>query len=95
VLTKEKWETTGRSGESTGRSQNISPIVPLFTFAGIFINIKSPNHAWFNNSHRFHCVPVNDKSCVWWLDHLSGRKCCFYKPHLSIWSCLQLHVYKL
>jgi hypothetical protein len=26
VLTKEKWETTGRSGESTGRSQNISLI---------------------------------------------------------------------
>ena len=33
LLTKEKWETTGRSGESTGRSQNISLIVPLFTFA--------------------------------------------------------------
>jgi hypothetical protein len=26
VLTKERWETTGRSGESTGRSQNISLI---------------------------------------------------------------------
>ena len=26
VLTKEKWETTGRSGESIGRSQNISLI---------------------------------------------------------------------
>jgi hypothetical protein len=37
VLTKEKWETTGRSGESTERSQNISLIVPLFTFAGHYI----------------------------------------------------------
>ena len=31
VLTKEKWETTGRSGESTGRSQNIS-IINCTTF---------------------------------------------------------------
>ena len=39
-LTKEKWETTGRSGESTGRSQNISLIVPLFTFAGHYRGIR-------------------------------------------------------
>ena len=31
VLTKEKWDTTGRSGESTGRSQNIS-IINCTTF---------------------------------------------------------------
>ena len=31
VLTKEKWETTGRSGESAGRSQNIS-IINCTTF---------------------------------------------------------------
>ena len=37
VLTKEKWETTGRSGESTGKSQNISLIVLLFTFAGHYL----------------------------------------------------------
>jgi hypothetical protein len=41
VLTKEKWETTGRSGESTGRSQNISLIVPLFTFAGHYRGIHT------------------------------------------------------
>ena len=40
VLTKEKWETTGRSGESTGRSQNISLIVPLFTFMGHYRGIR-------------------------------------------------------
>jgi hypothetical protein len=40
VLTKEKWETTERSGESTGRSQNISLIVPLFTFAGHYRGIR-------------------------------------------------------
>ena len=40
VLTKEKWETTGRSGESTGRSQNISLVVPLFTFAGHYRGIR-------------------------------------------------------
>jgi hypothetical protein len=34
VLTKEKWEITGSTDESTGRSQNISLIVPLFTFEG-------------------------------------------------------------
>jgi hypothetical protein len=39
VLTKEKWETTRRSGESTGRSQNISLIVPLFTFVGHYRDI--------------------------------------------------------
>jgi hypothetical protein len=41
VLTKKKWETTGRSGESTGRSQNISLIVPLFTFAGHYRYIQT------------------------------------------------------
>jgi hypothetical protein len=40
VLTKEKWETTGRSGESTERSQNIFLIVPLFTFAGHYRGIR-------------------------------------------------------
>ena len=40
VLTKEKWEITGKSGESTGRSQNISLIVPLFTFAGHYRGIR-------------------------------------------------------
>ena len=40
VLTKEKWEATGRRGESTGRSQNISLIVPLFTFAGHYRGIR-------------------------------------------------------
>ena len=36
VLTKEKWETTGRNGES----QNIFPIVPLFTFTGHYHGIR-------------------------------------------------------
>jgi hypothetical protein len=40
VLIKEKWETTGRSGESTGRSQNISLFVPLFTFEGHYRGIR-------------------------------------------------------
>jgi hypothetical protein len=37
------WQTRGtteRSGESTGRSQNISLIVPLFTFAGHYRGIS-------------------------------------------------------
>ena len=33
-------ETTGRSGDSTGRSQNISLIVPIFTFAGHYRGIR-------------------------------------------------------
>jgi hypothetical protein len=32
--------TTGRSGESTERGQNISLIVPLFTFAGHYRGIR-------------------------------------------------------
>jgi hypothetical protein len=31
---------TEKSGESTGRSQNISLIVPLFTFAGHYRGIR-------------------------------------------------------
>jgi hypothetical protein len=34
------FDTTGGSGESTGRSQNISIIVPLFTFAGHYRGIR-------------------------------------------------------
>jgi hypothetical protein len=41
VLTKERWETTGRSGESTGRSQNISLIncnLIVLGFFGIYLS---------------------------------------------------------